>query len=673
MTRSEDPWLWTVDEVVAQICGSLALFHAIGCGAEDYPDQGTLEHYLRYEGVTGQILLTGLNLTSLQTRLCIHQPGQRKALFSVIAQLQYRSFTYRQHGTTVGIAKLDLQYPSQVRTDDSINPSSGIAPLDEAAHKRQKGNYASTRLQPTIIHEVPVASTSEHAGPENTALQPNQSQWDHLLRWQLLDGDEEVDIMDLDDSESEEQYDAIEGALEEIDEAADGTEENEVLPEQGPGRSRMTQDAVVNIINECIEHYIQSWVPNKRYEGMSRDEEISYDPERMWEDAENLGQRQQLIAKHEADLAYYSQRLDILCDEILKFPGSSAATVRRQCKNLELTVDSMELAEWLLSIYKLGPVSDSDEDDIMVEPSLPGQTRPTVDPSGLIDLGAPMSPAFDNDNNDQATIELHDDLVTIREQECSQPDEARADLNNVLNSIEESFPSFSEPQSSNLASNSIFNHGDEPEIASITTIRRWRWMDLTGTQDRKRVVSKAILELRSEDREMIRSRLNLVGKVSMQGEMLACIDMMTRGDARMNGVLPRDQQKITVFTNLFVSWWLCDDYVTKTPKKAELEELAHCLQQSSPDPDKFYDYLFMVMSTTFSIEALKNPDRPSQAEVIEISDDDDIHDETLELEKHELEEHELEKHESQQQAIEQHEASQQIVLGSQQDCAIMLD
>ncbi|KAF3035913.1 hypothetical protein E8E12_003180 [Didymella heteroderae] len=43
----------------------------------------------------------------------------------------------------------------------------------------------------------------------------------------------------------------------------------------------------------------------------------------------------------------------------------------------------------------------------------------------------------------------------------------------------------------------------------------------------------------------------------------------------------------------------------------------------SPDPAIFCDYLNTVLNTTFSLEALSKPTQPSQAEIIEISDDDE--------------------------------------------------
>jgi hypothetical protein len=165
--------------------------------------------------------------------------------------------------------------------------------------------------------------------------------------------------------------------------------------------------------------------------------------------------------------------------------------------------------------------------------------------------------------------------------------------------------------------------GDAPEHASIATVSRWSWAQLTNTHDRKRIVSKAIYDLSSTDREMIRQRLHNIGRANMTREVPACVDMLIREDTRMPGILPQDLPKIVTFTKLFLCWWLCGNYFAEAPSKWHLEELSGCLGQNSPDPSTFCDYVDTVLDTTFSRTALSNPMQPSQAEVIEISDSDD--------------------------------------------------
>lgn len=191
----------------------------------------------------------------------------------------------------------------------------------------------------------------------------------------------------------------------------------------------------------------------------------------------------------------------------------------------------------------------------------------------------------------------------------------------VIDTIETSGPVV-EPAILNTARSQV-PLGDAPEHASIATVSRWDWHQLEDAQDRKRIVSKAICDLSSTEREVIRRRLQKVGRANMIREIPACISMLMCGDTRMPGILPQDLPKIVTFTRLFLCWWLCGNYFKNEVSAERLEELANCLRQNSPDPATFCDYVGTVLSTTFSRAALSNPTRPSQAEIIEISDDDE--------------------------------------------------
>lgn len=192
----------------------------------------------------------------------------------------------------------------------------------------------------------------------------------------------------------------------------------------------------------------------------------------------------------------------------------------------------------------------------------------------------------------------------------------------LLDTIETSAPAIVAPTPRVARSRAPL--GDAPEHASIASVSRWSWAQLEETQDRKRVVSRAIYEMSSTDREAVRQRLHKVGRMNMIREIPACVEMLSRGEKRLPGVLPQDLPKILKFTRLFLCWWLCGNYLQKVPSQTDLEELAGCLRERSPDPPAFCDYVDTVLSTTFSLEALDKPTQPSQAEIIEISDDDEV-------------------------------------------------
>lgn len=170
---------------------------------------------------------------------------------------------------------------------------------------------------------------------------------------------------------------------------------------------------------------------------------------------------------------------------------------------------------------------------------------------------------------------------------------------------------------------SVGRHGDEPEHASISTVSRWDWMNLVATQDRKRVVSKLVNNMDSQVREALRLRLRLVDKATIFRETSNCIGVQTTDESHVEGVHPEGFAEITTLTKLFISWWYCENYVLQEPSRLDLEQLRLFLNQSSSDLNTFHSYLSTIMTTTFHEDALMHPFRPSQAEIIVISDDED--------------------------------------------------
>lgn len=444
-------------------------------------------------------------------------------------------------------------------------------------------------------------------------------QWDYLLRWQQGGSEEDLDLAAADDSEDEERFGPTDGAEEDAQEIPD--EEDE--PEKGAqSRSKLTPDQVLDIINERIEYYTQSWKPNK---GAAKGDEIAYDPEAMWEEAQVAGQRQ-LVERYEADLAYYSHRLDKLCDEIMNFPGNTADKVRRQCSNLEVTIDSMELAEWLLSIYKLEPVDDSSDDNLDADTEPQRYISAQLEASAnFIDLGSPSETSGDDGDGAMGSERATAFARNMEEHQAHSGSQYFTPDSVFADSVEPPMYAHQDPAVLDRPLPLVLHtsYGDEPEHSSIAMVLRWRWDDLIESQDRKRIVSKVVSEMKAEDRELIRTRLKYVGKMNMLKEISTCLGMLSGGQPKMQGVLPRDLPKIITFTRLFLSWWMCDNCFREQPDKRRIEELLNCLKEGLSDPGTFCDYLNTIMTTTFSEEALRHPERPSQAEIIEISDDDE--------------------------------------------------
>ena len=150
----------------------------------------------------------------------------------------------------------------------------------------------------------------------------------HLLRWQnVAGGDQIIDLPDEDDLQ-EDDNSGLGDAAEEDSRSVDNEDEDAV--EESSKRTKLSEDKIVDIINERIKFFTNAWRPNK---GVARGEEVDYDPVAMWTEAEAKGEREALAKQYETEHMYYRSRLDELCDQIVKFPGSNAVS------NNTLTVD----------------------------------------------------------------------------------------------------------------------------------------------------------------------------------------------------------------------------------------------------------------------------------------------------------------------------------------------
>lgn len=621
---AHDPWLWTTEDLTNALCHSIALFQAAGCTVADLPSPAALEHQIRSQNMTGATFLSSLDIHALRTARDMNHAGQRVSLHPVVELLRTRSGGYQRHLATTGVSSLNLNNAS--RSAEENTPCATVA-VDGDNRKRRKIAHIATTPVPTKSSDSLIPST---AAPPSAAKEFSQANhdcgtWDHLLHWQNLAGDEHDEYADEGDDSEGEQEQHLAGAVESDDEDA---LEDEEQPATVHGRNKLSSDEVLDIINERIEHYTKAWTPNKR---VSKDDMVSYDPQAMWEEAEAAGERQQLAEKHEEERSYYNYRLDQLCDEIMKFPASTPEGVRRQCGNLEVTIESMELAEWLASIYRLEPESgnedEPDDQRSVGQPAIPAvnlshASGETQYDGEFIDLDSPPSSSFDDTEEPERLSICNETRIGTQTDQLELQGRYRTSDSVIAETVEEHLDDSLLPTLLGGVK-ALIQYGDVPEHASIATVRRWEWVDLIDSLDRKRVVSKAVAQLKSQDCDVIRSRLRDVGTSSLIREVRACLKMISHGETNLQGVLPRDQAKIETFTRLFMSWWFCDNYMDKSPPRCRVKELQSCLLDGCNDLSTFFTFLGTIMTTTFSEEALRHPEQPSQAEIIEISDDED--------------------------------------------------
>lgn len=173
---------------------------------------------------------------------------------------------------------------------------------------------------------------------------------------------------------------------------------------------------------------------------------------------------------------------------------------------------------------------------------------------------------------------------------------------------------------------SIHPH-DPPTAASYSTITKWTWPDLVHAKDRKRIVMKVIQEMAAPDREALRARLTTVRRSNLVLEISQCITMRLAHSTHIPGFRGIHMENIVKLTDLFLCWWLADNYYVgnkgKVATEERLKELKQCMRQGVRDPEIFCDWARWVMENTFSAEALQRLWDPSQAEIIVISDDED--------------------------------------------------
>lgn len=449
-------------------------------------------------------------------------------------------------------------------------------------------------------------------------------------------------------------------------------------------RRKVPEGTVVNIINESMESFAEQWYPGKDSELTGIEKVQAFDPVHLWEEAEKHGRRDFLIERYQSDIEYFEHRLDILAAEICKLQ-SSEKHIKERCKNLEVHVQNLEEAKWFLSIYAIPPEDDEPdkESEIIDLGSTSESSQHEDDGEKLVDvekvLTEPIETKEEHVQKSHGNIQevLVEKEVFVRPERSQHPDhtskwggnppiskdtrsgappknsvdmafnnttpgraglrEARpieftrlTNLNSepqIVSSVEMTVP-YKAPvpnRSNRVPMSQVLRmpHGDRPEVASIFTISHWSMADLVASKDRKRITMKIFLQISSEERQMIRTRIQAVKKSNLIREINDYIDMLIRGERRLLGVLPLDLPKVRIITHFFLSWWFADDYIRRTPVNDKLLELTSDLNDDSEDLRTFYDWVYYILHKTFTEEAFRRAHEPSQEEVIIISDDDE--------------------------------------------------
>ena len=133
-----DPWQWSVEDVVNNLCYSSSLWSDLPNAS--FPDSSTLQVSLRENDVNGSTLLTELDHQVLKDEFQIKSLGQRSTVLFVVAKLRGQSTLWQQHESAkvrqnLLMQNLDVE-PSQVQTplsSHNISPAVNVSPVVTAS------------------------------------------------------------------------------------------------------------------------------------------------------------------------------------------------------------------------------------------------------------------------------------------------------------------------------------------------------------------------------------------------------------------------------------------------------------------------------------------------------------------------------------------------------------
>ncbi|KAH7122503.1 hypothetical protein B0J11DRAFT_489617 [Dendryphion nanum] len=628
-----DPWFWTVEILIEQLCRSSALFAEAGCDPRRYPALPYLEQLIRQHQIGGATFLQSVDERHLQDILKIEVASARQNTVKVIELLRSRSLEYQQRRLATATA-------------ETLHISETVPISVEATPKIPK----RVEVETVVIDDDPLPDNSlsrlsELLGSQEAQDGAEPTSWNYLLKqWQENDQEEIVDDIDDEYDDDDDDMDLDDGS------EPDEQDSSPVPKVTSHKRKLLGQEEVIQIINDHIESFTKKWVPGQ---GGVPGDDLADDELDLWNEAEASGERDYLIKLTKERIEMYELNLNNLCREISELEWKSPGAVQRLFGTLEATIELLEQEKWELCVYEMPSAPLLNDQTREIDLAL--QTNPhNGDPAPSVQSPSQQPPSFsrsqaneivdlgsgsDISDDDTMIIDEPDPLVHPMSQlppstnnlnlepkhEIASPTPSRL----LQSAKKHNSSSRKSPYTSQTPTKSRIRSRNNPEDVSIATVSKWDWNDLRSKQDRKRILMKSISAMSSSDRETVRTRVANLKKKDALAEIPACIAMMIRGgdnnnnNSKMQGVLPRDSQKIIKFTNLFLCWWLADNYLEKRPSVERLKELAQCLESGAADQDIFYDYLKYILGHTFSTAALSTPLAPSQAEIVVISSDED--------------------------------------------------
>lgn len=349
------------------------------------------------------------------------------------------------------LGSLDLNEAPR-RPDAAVPSHDGSSTIQAAQHPRRRIGPLEMTTTPLQINST---SISRNVLPpphvvETWAQQPGSAEWDFLSRWQNVAGDREVDILHEDPTDDEEEDDETSMA---------NTEEAPREFDRPDQSIELTKEEVLISINNFIDQHSEHWPKDRLLAEMN----LPSDPEDIRKKLKTADHRQQYIEQYKRDIAYYTDRLNFLCDEIMGSDDLSERSVGQQCRSLEVTLDELLLAEWLHSVYDPEPQANLDGDAISSQSKEAPNTRLFR-----------TRPYAGSGTVRNIEVNLGTPEPSSGAPRTYTPSEVRSQ-NRVLQRSRQKRP------------DGVY--GDDPQLASLLSIRKWSWSDLVESSDRKRVLS----------------------------------------------------------------------------------------------------------------------------------------------------------------------------------------
>lgn len=309
----QDPFTWSVDQVIDQICSITSSLRA-SLTIKPNLDLQKLKGSLQDNDIDGESLLS-LEDVHVKDDLGISSFGQRREMRKIIQYLRSTSELYK---TSLDPPSKDLSKRSFSERESSSEPQPEIQ-----AKKR--------RIQPLNLSTEPLTQ------PDQFDLNDLSDEWKDFLDRHQEELDEEV-LRPYNESDVEKELDS--DADQSLINELESDDSQTALP-----TPRLTMDEINHAIDEAIQEYKDNWTNSKRYKKYEQ-------AQRRWLQAAKAGTRKPQQHALQRELEHIDARLSKFRKAITDISNDyqKIEEVKRNCANLQATVEDGAEKEYYLEV-----------------------------------------------------------------------------------------------------------------------------------------------------------------------------------------------------------------------------------------------------------------------------------------------------------------------------------